>query len=171
MTPDSTKLSQLNDIVVPQPVSWTPQTIGWYFVFALLFLLLVWLGYRLYKARLSNRYRREALAQLELIKQGLSSPALKDKSASRIPELIKRTVLTWAPRDKIAPLYGREWLEFLDHTYRSGRFTSPAGELIEKLSYTDLEQDETENLEQVIPLVADWIKKHKQIAVEGGGRG
>ncbi len=171
MTPDSTKLSQLNDIVVPQPVSWTPQTIGWYFVFALLFLLLVWLGYRLYKARLSNRYRREALAQLELIKQGLSSPALKDKSASHIPELIKRTVLTWAPRDKIAPLYGREWLEFLDRTYRSGRFTSPAGELIEKLSYTDLEQDETENLEQVIPLVADWIKKHKQIAVEGGSRG
>ena len=40
------EIKNLHDIVLPEPISWVWQTVGWWVVFALLGLLLVWVGYQ-----------------------------------------------------------------------------------------------------------------------------
>jgi hypothetical protein len=57
-------LDKLHDFYQPSPPSWRPQTIGWYVVFAIAALLLLWLVIHLVRRWIANRYRREAMREL-----------------------------------------------------------------------------------------------------------
>ncbi len=67
MTSKPALLDNLHDFYQPPPPAWTPQTIGWYFLFAIAGLLLLWAVAHLIRAWLANRYRREALNELALL--------------------------------------------------------------------------------------------------------
>ena len=94
-------LAGLADIVTPPPVSWLPQTWGWAVLGAVLLVLLAWMLWRWRKRREANRYRREALGELERI------------SLNEVPALLKRTALAAWPREQVAALSGAEWVAFL----------------------------------------------------------
>ncbi|EGQ7831283.1 TPA: DUF4381 domain-containing protein [Vibrio vulnificus] len=68
-TPPSTYiLRELHDVVVPERVSWLPQTVGWKVLAIIGGLVLLYIGYRYLRFRWDNRYRAEALqaiAQLD----------------------------------------------------------------------------------------------------------
>lgn len=71
-----TALRQLQEIALPTPVAYVPQTIGWAIVGVLLLLALVFVAWRIVRHRRLNAYRREALAELDLIeRQLLAQPA------------------------------------------------------------------------------------------------
>jgi hypothetical protein len=53
-------LDNLHDFYQPPPPSWRPQTIGWFVVFAIAALLVLWLVVHLFRRWRANRYRREA---------------------------------------------------------------------------------------------------------------
>ena len=55
---DTALAAQLHDIVVPEPVSWMPQTAGWYILLALLVLGSAYIAYRGYRRAKANRYRK-----------------------------------------------------------------------------------------------------------------
>ena len=59
-TPDPASLQNLNDIVLPEAVSWWPLANGWYYLFGVLLLLLAWFAYRMIRSWRRNGYRREA---------------------------------------------------------------------------------------------------------------
>jgi len=70
-------LDKLHDFYQPSPPAWTPQTIGWYVVFVLFGLLIVWLIFRTVRHWMRNRYRREALRELAATSPDQFSTLLK----------------------------------------------------------------------------------------------
>ena len=83
MTPESAiaplnanqDLERLHEIVPPEAVAWTPQTIGWQILAALALVLAIWVLARVTRRWLRNRFRRQALAELGGLESQLGDPA------------------------------------------------------------------------------------------------
>ena len=104
MNPEEAKaLEGLLEIGLPPPVSYAPETAGWWILLAALLLAALLLAWRWRRSWTANRYRREALAELAALEAGPGGAAL-------LPELVKRTALAAAPREKVAALSGEKWL-------------------------------------------------------------
>lgn len=104
-------LALMNDIVHPEPVPWTPQTVGWLVVAAWLGAVLAAIAWNRLQTWRRRRYRREALAILETI-EGLDGqdPAV---TAQQVASVLKRTALAAYTRTEIAALHGDDWAAFL----------------------------------------------------------
>jgi hypothetical protein len=139
-------LAKLHDFYQPPPPSWTPQTVGWYVVFALLFVLAIWAAWRILASWRRNRYRREALRELE------------HTEVSAIPVLLKRTALAAWPREQVASLSGEPWLQFLEIHYKA--FSKDQGRRILDLEYRgdSLGPEEERAIRQA---AAGWIRRHR----------
>lgn len=120
-------LEKLNDIVLPQPVSWLPQTWGWLALALLLLALLAWALWRRHRRYVANRYRREALAEIDRLTATLGIGA-----TTGIAEVLKRVALKAWPRETTASLSGAAWLAFL----KQQNFTSDtASRILDDLEY------------------------------------
>ncbi len=155
------QLEGLHDIALPEPVSWMPQTIGWYVAGAVIVGLVVWAAVGYYQRRRTNRYRRAALAELADIETTLADPAKQAAALGAIPVLVKRVALSFTPRDAIASLTGDPWLRWLDASYAGTEFSHGVGRLLPQMAYrprpTDVSQDEITDL---VALVRQWIQQH-----------
>ncbi len=153
------QLEGLHDIALPQPVSWMPQTIGWYVVGAVIAGVAVWAAVRYYRRRRANRYRRAALAELADIEATLHNPAEHAAALGAIPVLVKRVALSFTPRKAIASLTGDPWLQWLDASYGGAEFSQGVGRLLPQMAYrpTNVRQDEITDL---VALVKQWIHQH-----------
>ena len=160
------QLEGLHDIALPEPVSWMPQTIGWYVVGAVIVGLAVWAAVAYYRRRRANRYRRAALAELADIETTLADPARHSAALGAIPVLVKRVALSFTPRDKIASLTGDPWLQWLDASYGGAEFSRGIGRLLPQMAYrpTDARPDEVTDL---VALVTQWIRRHDPALVTG----
>ncbi|RKF38319.1 DUF4381 domain-containing protein [Paraburkholderia fungorum] len=164
--PDSSgQLKPLQELPLPETVSYAPHTIGWVFVAVLLVAALgvaLWLFLR---RREKQRYRRVALSELASIEASLASAhADREQRAhalAAIPRLIKRTALAVAPREQVAALTGGEWLAFLQRTH--GRFDAGSGVLLELASYAPPEVVAAISEGDAAALIGharDWIEHH-----------
>ncbi len=142
-------LDKLHDFCQPPPPSWRPQTIGWYVVFAIAALLVLWLAMHLVRRWLANRYRREALHELAQARP------------EQLSELLKRTALSAWSREKVASLSGAAWLKFLDDSARSHLFQSTPAGLLEEIALRPVSLS-TEDESAVRKAAATWIKKHRK---------
>ena len=90
MNPAIPSIDQLKEMALPVPVSYAPQTWGWWALLALLIVTLGVTGARRYRQWRRDRYRREALVRLEELQQRSN-----DLNALReLPELLKRVALS-----------------------------------------------------------------------------
>lgn len=159
-----TQIEGLIEIVPPQPVSYGPETIGWYILFGLIVLSVTWFMYRRYRYRKTNKYRRWALAELEELLQRMEKDKYLERGLSEIPVLVKRTAMHYFPRDKVASLSGEKWLKFLDASYGGTGFAQGPGQMLEEVAYQPAHmfgQYTEDNIQQLINLVRTWIKKHR----------
>jgi Ca-activated chloride channel family protein len=135
------------------PVSLWPQTWTSVLVATLLAAGLIaaicWLAWRHY----ADRYRREALADLDRIMQA-SAP-----NAGALELLVRRTALVVFPRDEIVPLTGPAWLTFLDKTYGGHEFSQGAGRRLSLAPYSP-QQVPLAELGLLADLVRRWIRTH-----------
>ena len=141
-------LDKLHDFYQPAPPAWTPQTVGWYVVFVIAGLLILWTIVHNVRRWLRNRYRREALRELALLQP------------DQFSRLLKRTALTAWPREKVASLSGEAWLQFLGESSKGDVFHREPGNHIEELalrSETLSSHDEPE----LRRLAAEWIRRHR----------
>jgi len=143
-----TPLDKLHDFYRPPPPSWRPQTIGWYVVFVVCALLLLWLAVHLVRQWNANRYRREALKELTHSK------------AVELSSLLKRTALCAWPRQEVAALSGEAWLTFLDTSAGRPLFAEPPANRIEDfaLQPAAISSEDEDTLRRAS---ARWIKTHK----------
>jgi hypothetical protein len=131
--------------VVPEPIPWTPQTIGWaiaaaWLVATVLIAALAWL-----RAWRANRYRREALAALTTVGSG-----------HELAVLVRRAALAAYPRAQVAHLCGSDWAEFLSLSSGRDPIVAAAAEQLAQAAYrADV------NLEQVKPAARRWIQVHR----------
>jgi hypothetical protein len=90
MNPAIPSIDQLKEMALPAPVSYAPQTWGWWALLVLLIVTLAVTGVRRYRQWRRDRYRREALVRLEELQQRSN-----DLSALReLPELLKRVAIS-----------------------------------------------------------------------------
>ncbi len=156
-------LEQLHEILLSEPVSWIPQTIGWYVVSGLILFVAGWWVYGRLRRFRANRYRRLALAELAVIEEELQQPERRAKSLREIPVLLKWTALSAFPRSDVAGLSGEKWLAFLDRTMESNDFTGGEGRLLPELAYAPgpwIAEFSDERIDKVLQLVRHWIKVH-----------
>jgi hypothetical protein len=161
----NSSLEKLHEILLPEPVSWMPQTIGWYVVFGLILLAIGYSIYRMLRRFQKNRYRRLALAELAVIEGELQQPERRARALAEIPVLLKWTALSAFPRSDVADLSGEKWLAFLDKTIGGKNFTEGEGRLLPELAYAPLPRisklaDET--IGKLLRLVRHWIERHKR---------
>lgn len=65
--PNSSVLKGIIDVQVPNSISWAPQTFGWKILFTVLMVLMLFLTYRAIKTYHKNRYRRQAIRDINMI--------------------------------------------------------------------------------------------------------
>lgn len=144
----SEPLDKLHDFYQPPPPAWTPQTIGWYVLFALVGALAIAIAIRLIRRWFVNRYRREALRELA------------DLHPQQFSELLKRTALSAWPREKVASLSGPAWIDFLNQTAHGELFQSSPANTVEECAIrcTSISSEDEQTLRQS---VATWIRRHR----------
>lgn len=164
MHPEPTiDLTRLRDLAMPAPVSYTPQTMGWYVLGVLLVALIAWVVARMIRRRRANRYRRDALDELTAIERRLSD-GVTAPLVVEIDTLAKRVALVAFGREAVAALAGSKWLTFLDRTSRSTAFSAGPGSPLGELPYRTAEERKAMSVEQVRALtdvVRRWIRSHR----------
>lgn len=162
-TPDPASLQNLNDIVLPEAVSWWPLANGWYYLFGVLLLLLAWFAYRMIRSWRRNGYRREALQQLQMLAKDIESTEKRDAGLRQLPVLLKRTALSVYPRGQLASLTGENWLNFLNSKVSKASFNKATAALLDKLSYSvgDLSAVDTKTAGELLGACQHWLKNHQ----------
>jgi Ca-activated chloride channel family protein len=147
----------LIDIPLPREVSLWPQT--WEARIAIMLLLVAVTGsvWHLLHRRRVNRYRREALAELNQIEHARNGAG--PDSLSKLTVLVRRTALAAFPREQVAPLLGPAWLSFLDRSYGGREFSEGVGRLLVSGPYRQLPPDDAE-LKSLVVLIRRWIRGH-----------
>ena len=154
-------LHGIEEIQLPEPVSWWPQTLGWKL---LALAAAAWACYEIYRAAQRwrrNRYRRYALAELAQLEQRAGGRYQQVLAA--LPELLKATALHAYPRDQIAALSGDHWLAFLDQHYNGPSFSSGVGRQLLSVAYQNQDDCQLSLAEarQLIQMSRRWIGKHQ----------
>jgi len=133
----------LRDLHLPEVIGWWPLAPGWWFVIAL---LLVGLGFLLrhyLRTHARGAARRHALRKLNELTAEFETHRNSVAFSSNLSELLRRTMLAYAPRDEVAGLTGDEWLAWLDRDLDQPRFQSETGRKLLELPYRKPDDDVT----------------------------
>ncbi len=169
----SGELDKLNDIIVPEPVSFWPLAPGWSVLGLVILALLIPWFIRAWRRYQGDSYRREASREAETI-SCLDDPQVK---LTRLLDLLKRTALTAYPREQVAGLSGEAWWKFLytkslatkmaaGHS-RDVDFSPAFIRQLNDVLYNPAAAFSEEKLiqlsDQLMHKVRVWIKQHQQI--------
>jgi hypothetical protein len=137
---DPTELP-LRDLHLPEPVSWWPLAPGWWLIIALAAVVIIWLLRRAINKWRSNAPRRFAVRELGSIENDYLQHRDAVLMAKKVSELLRRSMLAYAPRDEVAGLTGERWLAWLDQGLPVPYFHTEGGKSLLQLPYRDPESD------------------------------
>ena len=125
----------LRDLHLPEAIGWWPLAPGWWLLMALaavgiVFLIRAWL-----KVRSRSAARRFALRQLDEIVSKYEERKNPVEFGADLSELLRRTMLAYAPRLDVAGLTGEAWLQWLDSGLAQPVFSDGPGRQILELPY------------------------------------
>ena len=125
----------LRDLHLPDAVGWWPLAPGWWFLIAVGIAGLALLIRRQLQIRARGAARRHALNQLKYLVADYEQHRDAVAFSSALSELLRRTMLAYAPRHDIAGLTGDAWLAWLDQDLDAPRFQTAAGRKLLELPY------------------------------------
>lgn len=154
--PDKAALLQnLRGLHDPAPITWWPLAPGWYGLIVIILLLVIAVGYGLYRHWRNTRQRRAALQQLaELQRQWREQTLDAAALMTALSILLKRTALSRFPRQRVAGLQGAAWLAFLDETGHTHDFSLGVGQMLCNAPYQPVSPAIPEAL---FTLIKRWI--------------
>jgi len=131
----------LRDLHLPEAVGWWPLAPGWYAVIAVLLVAALYL-LRLYlRRRARGAARRHALKELARLTAEFEQHGNAVAFSSDMSELLRRTMLAYAPRSEVAGLTGDAWLAWLDRDFDQPRFQGETGRKLLELPYRRPDDD------------------------------
>lgn len=143
---------QTAQLIEPPPVHFMPVTPGWYVSGAVLLMLLAVLAVLCIRHYLRNRYRRQALRQLETIAGGPG--ALYEANM-----LLKRIAMRNYGRSEVAALQGDDWVNFLNGRWKEAAFTTEEGKAVSDGLYSSPGR---EMPAAFLDKCRRWLRKHRR---------
>ena len=125
----------LRDLHLPEAIGWWPLAPGWWVLIALAAIGLCILLYRALRRWQRNAARRLALRELRRIRADYQYGVDEVTLAIELSELLRRTMLAYAPRGEVAGLTGDAWLAWLDRGLPETLFVDGPGKNVETLPY------------------------------------
>ena len=134
----------LRELHLPMTIGWWPLAPAWWVVIALGAIGLGWLIRQYLRTRAQGAARRHALRQLELLDARYKIHGNAVVFGTELSELVRRTMLAYAPRGEVAGLTGEAWLAWLDQDLREPMFVAGAGKSLIELPYREASADVTD---------------------------
>ena len=139
MNSEPYNLSNLRDIIVPDPPPFWPPAPGVWVVLGMVTAVVLIVCWRLHAAWKRNAYRRAGLALLG----GATT-------AHEFAVVLKRVALAVFPREQVASLYGEDWVAFLYGTCSRCDF-----------SVIGTADSSAEASQEFMELAGTWIRHHR----------
>jgi hypothetical protein len=127
----------LRDLHLPEPIGWWPLAPGWWVLIAIAAGLLAWLLKKYLERRAHAAARRYALRQLRTYSSEYARHGNAVLLGTQLSELVRRTMLAYAPRAEVAGLTGDDWLRWLDRDLDRPHFTTGDGRPLIEWPYRD----------------------------------
>ena len=133
----------LRDLHLPDVVGLWPLAPGWWVLILLAAAGVVYLLFKLLLRWRFNAARRLALRELAGLRRDYERGADATVLSKALSELMRRSMLAYAPRTEVARLTGDTWLRWLDRGLSDAPFSSGVGRMLESLPYQrpDVNQD------------------------------
>jgi len=129
----ATALEQLRDIHLPDAVPMWPPAPGWWFAFGIMILAATVVCLRIRAHRRS--LRRAALRELDTVENSYRITSDAAVLARSLSALLRRTALARFGRERVAGLYGNEWIEFLAATTPAASATVASADALTRTMY------------------------------------
>jgi hypothetical protein len=155
----NSKLSNLKPIFMPDPIKFEPVTIGWYLIIGLVFLILLFVIYKLFKKYQSKAYRRSSAKELLKLKPEIEKSNSSDL-IQKISTILKATAFISFTREKVAKLSGAEWQNFLVSKISSGSNYKNTFALLD-YQYVSGKDIGSSEIEKLIDASVKWIRRHR----------
>lgn len=165
-------LAQLRDIHLPAAIESWPPAPGWWGLTFLGTVAILGFIYWLWGRWQANKYRREAIKQLDRILDNYDTDGDVTLYLYDYQLLLKRVALTRYNRGLVANLTGEAWVAFLDKSSNSSEFTMGAGQALIDGNYVATHNVEIESadIDQLHQLGRQWIRKHRDLPLDTGSK-
>ncbi len=152
-------LDKLRDIYMPPEPSMWPPAPGWWIVFGLFLITLLILGFYLWKKRKERLWQEKVLAEVDkVITEHSDNYSLQ---LAGLSEILRRTALQQFPREDVATLHGKDWLDFLNQTGGNGEFSKQYAEALADGVYRSLENETPLNQDSpLVKAVHRWLRRN-----------
>lgn len=146
-------LSQLKDIQLPAPVAPALIAPGW----IALGVVVLWVSMMILWGYLQYRKKPKvvALKMIKMLEKKYYQNPQSDTIIPELSEILRRVALCYYPREQVAGLTGRAWLEFLDKTCQTSNFVQ-VGEILTSGPY---EKSPSYDCQALFQSVYEWVKQ------------
>lgn len=164
MTPATQQnpLAQLQDIQLPDPVSWWPLAPGWWLLIFIALAIIVTTSIFLWRRHQHNAYRRQALKELSALDIVAENHAHDLNHVHIISTILRRTVKTAYPQQGLEALPLKTLLIQLDQYSGQHIFHSIIDSSITTALYQPSTDIRPQDIEQFGAATRRWIKSHRQ---------
>jgi len=145
----------VGDILEPNRLPFTFETIGWKILGVVMLILVVVLFYKWLKLYQTSKYRRAAIKKLQLIE---SQNAESQYKINQLNIILKQVAMVTFGREQVANLYGNDWFLFLDSKNKKSEFAKYSSNFSDAI-YSDKQVDET-TLKSIYKTTKTWINEH-----------
>ncbi|MEM6582036.1 MAG: DUF4381 domain-containing protein [Pseudomonadota bacterium] len=150
-------LVEFVEVASPKAIDWWPQTVGWWWLGAILGLWLLYVAWKAAKRWYRDRYRREAADRLRRLKGATNSPSL----VADLNRLLKLTAMAAYSRAAVARLSGADWVEFLNSQCPAPPFSEEQGRLLASAGYTGIALARGTG-EDLLAAGMVWVQQHQR---------
>lgn len=139
--------------VMLEAEKFSPQTIAWLWLLALVSVVIMIVCWRRYQYWKSQAYRREALKSLALMRTDNSQ-------LGALPRLLRYAALQSAPRNEVIAASGADWIDWLNQKAGKTIFNKEDATLLSQLAYADKTEVDQQQGQHLINATEAWIGGH-----------